>query len=297
MPERFGGEYSPDNSRRETPHGGRPSPVPMHWRSGLLFFAPLPFLLTAFTSGPAGLLRDLAGFGILILAAWLTREGEKAEAAYAARKVARRPAIPRKIFGSVLTGAGLFVGSMAAGAGLTAPLMLGVAGGVLHFLAFGPDPLADKGTDGAGAFDHDRAARAVSEAEAELARMAAAIRTTGERPLIEKVDGFLRAARALFQSVEDDPRDLTAARRYIGVYVSGAREATEKFANLWTRNKDAAARTTYEALLSDLETNFAQRTTALMSNDRSDLDVEIEVLRDRLAQESAAIGGRDKQGV
>ena len=38
-----------------------------------------------------------------------TREGLQAEAAYDARRIARRPAIPRKLFGGILTGLGLAI--------------------------------------------------------------------------------------------------------------------------------------------------------------------------------------------
>ena len=41
----------------------------------------------------------------------------------------------------------------------------------------------------------------------------------------------------------------------------------------------------YEALLDDLEKNFAARTQKLLLNDHSDLSVEIDVLRERLQRE------------
>ena len=50
--------------------------------------------------------------------------------------------------------------------------------------------------------------------------------------------------------------------------------------------KSPTARADYEALLSDLETNFAARTKALLNDNLTDLDVEIQVLRDRLKLES-----------
>ncbi len=56
-----------------------------------------------------------------------------------------------------------------------------------------------------------------------------------------------------------------------------------KFADHYGRSsRDAAARADYEALLTDLETTFAEKTKAFLTNSRSDLDVEISVLRDRL---------------
>ena len=46
-------------------------------------------------------------------------------------------------------------------------------------------------------------------------------------------------------------------------------------------------------LLSDLETHFRNRSDALLSNDHIDLDVEIEVLRDRLQLERTRSVGPD----
>ena len=104
-----------------------------------------------------------------------------------------------------------------------------------------------------------------------------------------RVERFQASARTLIRTVEEDPRDLTGARKFLTVYLMGARDATIKFADLWRREKDDTARSDYETLLSDLETNFAQRTRALLSDNRSDLDVEISVLRDRLKREGVVL--------
>lgn len=111
------------------------------------------------------------------------------------------------------------------------------------------------------------------------------IKGIGDRRLEWRVEEFAKVAREMFRQVEQDPRDLTAARKYLGVYLEGARDATAKFVELYSKTKDSQARLDYATLLQDLETNFAQRTEKLMESDRTDLDVEIEVLRDRLARE------------
>ena len=85
--------------------------------------------------------------------------------------------------------------------------------------------------------------------------------------------------------VEEDPRDLTAARKYLVVYLSGARDATVKFADIYARSGDAQAKADYLALLDDLDENFAARTRASLLEDRGDLTIEIDVLRERLARE------------
>lgn len=288
MARRFGGKYSPDAARSEVPQTEH---VPMAaveqrpgGRSGVLFFIPLLYAALAFRGEPRAMILGLLACGILLLAAWLTREGIIAQAAYDARKVARRPAIPRKIFGAVLIGAGLVVGGLVAQP-LIYAVLFGVAGVVLHLGAFGLDPLADKGLEGVDSFQVQRVAKAVDEAEALLAGMKDAILRANDRGLEAAVEKFAGIARHLFRTVEGDPGDLTAARKYLSVYLTGARDATIKFADHYRATRDAQARTDYVGLLDDLETNFTARTQLLLTDNRTDLDVEIGVLRERLQRE------------
>ena len=285
MAERFGGKYSPGSaSHPRTPEGMRRSRVGA--RVNFLFMAPVAMLLVAFQLPPLGMFLKTLAFGIMMLAAWLTREGLRAEDAYEARRVAKRPAIPRKMFGSVLTGTGLAIAGLDATTfSLLNPILYFILGTVLHFVAFGPDPMSDKGTEGMNEFQTDRVARVVDEAERHLAAMKDAIRRARVPALERRVDKFVETARGMFRVVEEDPRDLTSARRFLGVYLLGARDATVQFADLYARSQNEEARKDYEALLDDLESSFAQKTEKLLVDDKSTLDVEIEVLRDRLERE------------
>ena len=96
--------------------------------------------------------------------------------------------------------------------------------------------------------------------------------------------------RDMMRTVEEDPRDITAARKYLSVYLQGARDATVKFVDLYGRTRDKQVRADYVTLLDDLETNFAAKTEKLLQDDRSDLDIEIEVLRERLQRDGIHLG-------
>lgn len=301
MAQKFGGKYSPDGrantERRGNAQGGRQAGSPKSpeafkgarrsragGRVNLLFVAPLPLVWKAFTSEPVSMLFYLVALGLLLAAAWMTREGLIAQDAYEARTVARRPALPRKMLGSVLTALGLALAGFAGHGPIEAAIFAGL-GGLLHCFAFGFDPLTDKGMSEGNRHQADRVARAVEEAEAHLQAMWNAIETTGVRALERRVVGFQLTARELFRTVEDDPRDLTAARRYLSVYLQGAKDATEKFVRIYNRTENESARADYEALLDDLEQNFAARTQKLLLNDTGDLTIEIDVLRERLERE------------
>lgn len=287
MAQRFGGKHSPGakgapsglRTKKATRAGGRVN---------FLFFAPALLIFKAFSAESVVMATYLAAFGFLILSAWLTREGLIAQEAFEARKVARRPAIPRKLFGAVLTGAGLATTGIA-GHGPVDAIIFGGLGFGLHLAAFGVDPMKSKGLGDVDNFQNDRVARAVEDAEGRLSAMLKPIAALNDRALLARVDQFQSTARHMFRVIESDPSDLTAARKYLSVYLDAARQASEKFAELYARNNSQAARDSYEALLEDLEASFDNRTQKLLADDRVDLNIEIDVLRARLEREGVTI--------
>lgn len=290
MAQKFGGKYSPDSKgttqnvaiddRRVDAAGAR---------ANVLFVPAIVLVATSLNAGPVMLALALVAAADLTLAAWLLREGLRAEAAYDARKVARKPAIPRKMLASILTGTGVALAAFTGDSGLFGSILYGVVAAGLHVTAFGIDPLKDKRMEGVDTFQQDRVARVVEEAEAYLSVMHQQIDTLRDRALDARVGAFQASARRMIRTVEEDPRDLTGARKYLGVYLMGARDATVKFADLYGRSKDQDARRDYESLLGDLETNFTAMTEKMLRDDRSDMDVEIKVLRDRLQREGVSL--------
>ena len=296
MAQKFGGKYSPDGNT-QTEHDGPTrnsfegaNPDAAGARSNVLFVPAIVLVATTFSDGAVPMAFGLVGAAALTLAAWLLRSGLRAEAEYNARKVARRPALPRKMFASVLTGIGAALAVIAHlnSFGILSPLIFGLAAGGLHLAAFGIDPLKHKGMEGIDTFQQDRVSRVVDEAEKHLSAMSDAILRAGDRGMERRVEQFQRTARELFRTVEEDPRDLSGARKYLGVYLRGASDATVKFADVYSRTGDAQARNDYAELLDDLEQNFSARTRKMLLDDRNDLTVEIKVLRERLQREGVS---------
>ncbi|SLN30856.1 5-bromo-4-chloroindolyl phosphate hydrolysis protein [Falsiruegeria litorea R37] len=302
MAQRYGGKYSPDGSSEDAPKprgtfdGARVEPAGA--RANVMFIPAIPLVFMSINDGAIGMSLGLGAAGFLTGAALLLREGLRAEAAFNARKVARRPAFPRKMAASLLTGIGVGVAAfrndyldaeVAGQVSLIAPVLFGAAGTALHALAFGIDPLSDKGMEGVDTFQQDRVARVVDEAEAYLDAMTEAVKRAKNRQIEARVERFQATARDLFRTVEEDPRDLSGARKYLTVYLRGARDATVKFADFYSRSRDEKALADYVALLDDLEQNFAARTQKMLLDDRSDLTVEIDVLRERLQREGVRL--------
>ena len=294
--QRFRGEHSPEGNAGE-PHVEAPRPAKIRLRKkpgglalSLMFLAPFPLLLEGFSqimsAAPIGAATSFGIYALFVLAAWTLREGIQAEAAYNERKIARAPMFPRKLIAAGLSGTAVFLAAWFGwGQGMFVGLGFGGLTVAAHIIAFGLDPMRRKGLPGFNEYETDRVARAVDKAEAIMAEIEAAAAGINIRSVERKVGSLLASVREMLRVVEQDPRDLTRARKYMGVYLSSARDATVKFAALNQRSPDTVKQAEYLSLISDLEASFNGERQLMMQDNQSDLDVEIEVLQERLQRE------------
>jgi hypothetical protein len=259
------------------------------FRAVLLHLAPTPLLFGAAAAMAFGDARLTIGRGLawaaLVFGAHLTRTGMQAAQAYEARASSRPPALPRKLLGALVTGLGV-AGATALDAGFGAgPALFGALAAGLHVLSFGPDPMRSKGVNGLDGAALDAAITRIETARALIGDMTRAAAGFGDRALEGRVAKLAAAAEEVLARIERDPRELRRARRFLSVYLVGARDATVKAAQAWAETRDWAVIGGYARLLDDLERHFAGQREALTIEDRTALDVEIEVLRDRLKME------------
>ncbi|MEL6196329.1 MAG: 5-bromo-4-chloroindolyl phosphate hydrolysis family protein [Pseudomonadota bacterium] len=295
---RFGGAYSPGaaatraasavpsrrvDARTETL---RPDP-----RARLMYILPAPLLVAAITAIIGGNLANtgfaVAGFAGLMASAWLANEGVKAERAYNARAVARRPAIPRKLMSAPLSGIGVACAQMAQSEpSIAAAIGFGLFALACHLVTFGIDPLSHKGIDLSDA-EINRVAGAIEEADKTLTEIQDYARQIGDREIGERLASLGDEVRGLLHRIEADPSDLGRARRYLSVHLVGAHEATRKYAEAHDQLDDPQLRADYIELLGELEASFARGREKMKADERTGLEVEIEVLRERLGRDGA----------
>ncbi|MGB1214311.1 MAG: 5-bromo-4-chloroindolyl phosphate hydrolysis family protein [Pikeienuella sp.] len=300
---RFGGTYStggradgqktgdatPVSPEPQSPLAGRKASS-FSWRVLGLYIAPsgllLPGVLGLLTADLPRIGWALGGYALMMFGAWMTGQGLKAEAAFAERLVAKPPAFPRKMFGAGMIGLALF-GIMFVGidVGLLPSLFYGALATGAHIFAFGMDPMKAKGVTSHDGADVSHVADRLEEAEEIVAATVAAARQIGDRGLETRIDRLAYAARDILREIQADPRDFRRARKFLSVHLVGLRDATQKYASAKTKGA-ADMRAQYEDLLTDLEASFAKQRETLLIDDRVDLEIEIEVLRDRLKEEN-----------
>lgn len=285
MAQRYSGTYSPNEGGTQPRPPSRHDKAPRYGvRLTLLSAVPLVMGLRAIFNDVSGLGLGLAGAGICVAALGMLREGIKAQAAYDARDVANRPAFPRKLFGAVFWGIGCGLSVMVAGQ-IGAALVMGAITAALFVAAFGIDPLTAKGMDRVDGRQFDRATKAIDQGRAALTEMRNLLSPIRDRAVHQHLNQFTMTAEHLFERIYEDPRDLSSARRYLSLYLEGARDAARQYAKLVQTAPSDQATQDFIALLRDLDENFARKTENLIENDHQDLSIELEVLRDRLARE------------
>lgn len=286
---KFGGDFSPGGSGQAPAFRNRKASS-VGIRELSMFVLPTPILFAALGhlgSNVFAAIGALAAYACLMLGAWLLREGQVAQAAFDARQIARPPAFPRKICAAALAGIGVALaivltrgmGDMFQAIGLG-----GLATGA-HLAAFGFDPMASKGVEGKPAPDH--VIEAIDKAEARVAEISRLTKGLRDREITGRIDGLMAQVREMLHLVQNDPRDLSRARRYFTVYLKGAEDATRKYVENHEKLGDPKLRNDYISLIGELEASFGRGREMLLHDERTDLEVEIEVLRERLGQEGA----------
>lgn len=262
-------------------------------RARTLFLLPVPLLFmglySSFIGNAIEMVGRFGGLALFMLAAWLLVNGQKAQHAYEAREIAKPPAFPRKISASIVTGLAVAVTGLF---GFT-PIMnepasaaiYAVMAALLHGISFGLDPMRAKGLEGYSNYDAQRLLEALERGEKLMDETLTASNTFNNRAVQQHVHRLVEEARAVFRAIEKDPRDLQRSRKFMAVYLQGTRDATIKLAKLSDKDQSTTAYHDYEQLLGDLEDRFIRQREALLVNDRTELDVEVEVLRERIKQE------------
>ncbi|MDG4582786.1 MAG: 5-bromo-4-chloroindolyl phosphate hydrolysis family protein [Candidatus Competibacter sp.] len=256
----------------------------------LMFLLPLPVLAAAAVALARGqlgpLIGDAAGYGLFLSGALLLRRGLLSEGEYDRRRIARAP-WPLKTLGGGLIGlatavtAWLGVGhhpAIAAAFGLAA--LLGC------YLNYGFDPrVAKRVTDGYGVDTTDQVLEALAQAERSIVAIEQAGRDIRNAELNDRLRRIAKLARDILKLLEEDPRDLRRARKFLNVYLDGAQKVTEGYAKTHTRVAAPDLDDNFRRVLVTIEEVFREQQQKLLETDITDLDVQIEVLTTQLKRE------------
>ncbi|MGR8953358.1 MAG: 5-bromo-4-chloroindolyl phosphate hydrolysis family protein [Gammaproteobacteria bacterium] len=258
-------------------------------RGLLLYFLPMALLpATIIALGRGHLLAILvngAGFALFMVAAWCLRKGLRAEQIYAQSRIVRPPR-PLKTTAAVI--AALATGMIAwLGAEHSLPVALMFAGGAFlgMYLSYGFDLRAEKKIPAAHGYAGDEILQALEDS----ARIIRGIEEANDRirnaELNRRIERICAIADNILAEIEADPRDFRRARKFLNVYLDGARQVTEGYAKTHRHTQSGELEQNFRNVLETIESVFQEQHQKLLEEDVFDLDVKIEVLQTQLKRE------------
>lgn len=278
--------YSGEIAAQRTGGG---SSDPEAWRASAMFWLPAPIAVAgavALVSGDLGrALAHLSAFALFLLGAYQLRDGRAETAAYHASAYAEPPSPPKKMLAALAVGLATGLTGFMSGFGLLAAPLLGVVAAGLHMAVFGLDPRGRKGAARIDGLDVRAALEAVDEAAIDLNAIDRAAAAHPDPGLRGPAEAMTDAARAVLEHLRGDPGDIRRARKFVKVYIPSARAAVEKYL-AGHGVVDGALRERFQSLMAQMQAAAERQSAALLLDERADLEVEIEVLAQRLEQES-----------
>ena len=269
---------------------GLPAATPEPWTLHVAtFFCVGPVLVGLIFANPAKVIGALGAIAGLQLAARLIRRGREAARDYDERSITKAPP-PFKLVGHVAIGlAGLVLASIAG----HQPWILGmVAGGLVSYgsvLAYGLDPRRDKGLDAATAeragLRTEAVLAALEEARGKVRQIETEARGLHSRELEERLARITASASGILRQLEQDPKDIRRARRFLVTYLDGTRDVVAGYRRQQRDLVDTPLAENFRHVLETVEQVFAEQAEVLKRNDSLDLEVQIDVLKTQLERE------------
>ena len=257
----------------------------------LLYLLPMPVLIAAVVSLIQGnfwktivLGSSFAGF---MLAAIIARHGLRIESTFERKKFAKAPGTPYKNVAAIILGiTTALTAYFATEHSLISSALTGAAALLGFIFSYGIDPRKDKTGNISLGVTAEEVIEALEVAEIKIDNLETAKRNIKNLDFKHRIDRIIAKARKILTVIEEDPRDLQRARKFLKVYLSGAERVTQKYAQ--THKREATTDTldaNFGRVLDSIENTFDKQHTKLKENDQFDLDVQIEVLETQLKQE------------
>lgn len=254
----------------------------------LLALPLLPAALVLLMRGDA--VRSIAcgvGFALAMLAATMMRRGLVIAAEARRRKINRRTStIPYKMTASIVLAAAMFVvARWGHDYAWMASLLFGGATFIGGYLYYGVDPSRKQGDLPAIGITSEEVIALLDEAEHKIAGIEKARGDIRNQEFRDRLRNITDGARDILATIEADPRDARAARKFLKVYLDGAEQVTTGYARTHADVDNPELEDNFRRVLGTIESVITEQQQKLSENNLSELDVQIEVLQMQLEKE------------
>jgi len=272
-------------------------PPKFQWRGWLMYLLPLPLVPAAIiaitTDHTTAALGRAAGFALAMVGATLIRKGIRLEAEGRARRFQRRAStVPYRMIGSGLLALAMFVvayvGIFNQDYSLFDSILFGLATLLGCYLYYDFDPARNDPEIAAVGITTEELVELLDEAEERIQAIERASKDIRNVEFKDRLRRIAREARAILDTIEEDPTDARRARKFLKVYLDGAKQVTEGYAKTHRNDATPVLEDNFRRVLTTIETVIATQQEKLRENNVSELDVNIEVLQMQIEKEGVA---------
>jgi len=268
-------------------------PKKFQWRGWLLYLLPLPLLpsvVVALASSHTGAaLARAASFAMAMFAATLIRKGIRLEQEGKLRRFKRRASTtPYRLIGAGVLSVGMFVlayWGIVTSYGLFESILFALATLLGCYLYYDFDPARKDPEIAAVGITTEELIELLDEAEDRISAIERASKEIKNTEFKDRLRRIVREARAVLDTIEEDPTDARRARKFLKVYLDGAKQETEGYAKAHRHDANPGLEDNFRRVLTTIETVIATQQEKLRENNVSELDVNIEVLQMQIEKE------------
>jgi hypothetical protein len=253
---------------------------------GLLYLFLIPLFLSVvkslFSSDYSGFMLKGLGFLLLSGAISLASKGWHQKTLYAQATLARAPKIPfLKLAAFGLGISAFYLSFFIGGKTLLPALFVGVLAPLGFYLYYGFDPKEDKlgNIDGISA---QLVLDTMQEANGKLAHIKKDMQKITDKVLHTKLTLATQKADTILLTIQEDPKDIRVARKFLIVYIDGIAKVTNAYTQLEEEEITMETKERLYTLMDDVESKFSSELQRLKENNHFDLDVHIDVLKEQI---------------
>jgi len=168
---------------------------------------------------------------------------------------------------------------------LFSSLLLGLASAIGAVFTYGTDPSRNAPDMSAVGVTSEEVLEILDEADQKILAIEAARDRIHNVEMKDRLKKIVTGVREITDIVEDDPRDLRRARKFLRTYLDGAQRVTEGYADTHKYGDDGELENNFRNVLDTIETVIEEQKGKLLENNLTELDVQIEVLQMQLEKE------------
>ncbi len=157
--------------------------------------------------------------------------------------------------------------------------LLGIFGVLLFY---GLDPFKDKIPP--NIHNYEKFFSTLYEARQKVDTILKATHTIQNNTLKEKINQAANKAKEILKTIEQDPKDLSIARKFIVVYLDGIKDVINQYNQIDKELLDESYTQRLIELLNEASNRFEKELEKLKSNEIFDLDVQIDALKQQLKE-------------